>query len=305
MAADQFTWGALFTAALSGGIAVKALDVIYSEFRLHFDLRRVAKEFVSTHLDPILKSADEVVGKLRAYAERDFKEIEYLDPQNYRRSLYESGELSGFAYLLATFWARIEMFRREGLSYSIGSDKRGRRLSRFIAALESRGGRLVNRTTQRAIGEALILGGSDRPMSYIEFVDHYETDERFRHWLAPLIDSVCQCGNKQQRQRLLKFGVVLHAMVDTLDKKHHVTKIRPGYANKLTTETRRDLKFRVFDLHLPFVEDTRRYLTAAKKVGGPRGPAYAGLPLGSAFRWLRTEARMRESYQRARRLDIE
>lgn len=271
------SWFDLLTAAVSGGVVVKVLDVVYAEIRRHFDGAKNAKEFVSTHLDPVLKSADEVVGKIRAYAERDFQDLVSLQSRDYQERL-DSLELAGFAYLIACFWSRVELFRKQGLTFAIGKDKRGRRLSSFLTAMESRGGRLVDRTTQRAIGEALIEGGD--AISFIEFVKRYELDPSFRRWVWPLVAQLCDCKSKARRQQLLKFGVVMHAMVDTLDQAHHVSKERPGYANKLASQTRQDLKYRVFRLHLSFVKASTKYYGPDKKIGGPPGPTSLDSPLG-------------------------
>jgi hypothetical protein len=68
-------WFKLITAALGGGLTVKLFDIVYQEIRRHFDQSQSAKRFVDEHLDPLLKAADELVGKLRSLADDDFKEL--------------------------------------------------------------------------------------------------------------------------------------------------------------------------------------------------------------------------------------
>jgi len=68
-------WLELVTAAFSGGIVVKLLDYAYAEYLRRSETSATAKEVVNRHLDPILKAADELVGKLRSLAEEDFKEF--------------------------------------------------------------------------------------------------------------------------------------------------------------------------------------------------------------------------------------
>jgi hypothetical protein len=63
-----------------------------------------------------------------------------------------------------------------------------------------------------------------------------------------------------QRQKLLQYGLVLHALIDTLDGQHVVTRNRPGLPGKLSRQTWRDLNYRVFRVYLPFVTDRRKYL---------------------------------------------
>jgi hypothetical protein len=48
-------------------------------------------------------------------------------------------------------------------------------------------------------------------------------------------------------------------MIDTLDATHRVTSERRGWANKLSRRSRADLKFRVFDTYLNFVEDVPKF----------------------------------------------
>jgi len=48
-------------------------------------------------------------------------------------------------------------------------------------------------------------------------------------------------------------------MVDTLDSKHVVTRNTPGWSNKLTKKSRRELRHRIFDFYLRFVEAPEKY----------------------------------------------
>ena len=55
----------------------------------------------------------------------------------------------------------------------------------------------------------------------------------------------------------------MHAIIDTLDPKNHVTAERPAYPNKLTTRTRRFLGFAVFKQYLDFVPNrAEKYVRA-------------------------------------------
>ena len=65
------------------------------------------------------------------------------------------------------------------------------------------------------------------------------------------------------RQRLLRYGIVIHAMVDTLDPDHDITRDRPSYPHKLSKKSRRDLKYRVFHVYLKFVDKHRKVFRAA------------------------------------------
>ncbi len=71
------------------------------------------------------------------------------------------------------------------------------------------------------------------------------------------------------RQRLLRYGIVIHAMIDTLDPQHQVSRDRPSYPYKLSRKSWRDLRYRVFGVYLKFVQGSQKYLGPPKK-GDPR-----------------------------------
>lgn len=261
----EIGWFQLLTAALGGGLVVKALDIFYQEILRRIERADTAKQFVDDHLDPILKAADELVGKLRSLAENDFREIRgcradlvHLDSPNFGSVLF----------LFALFWARVEVYRREGLSVATSTDERGKRLNSFLDCLESRGVRIVDRITQRAIGEAT-LSDKNSTKDYIKFVASIEDDERTRRWLTPVAFVLARAHHTTERQKLLQYGVVVHAMLDTLDPSHLVTRKRPSYPNKLSRRSWRDLKYRVFGRYLPFVESSK-YLGPSKASGVPQ-----------------------------------
>src|SRR5712691_8008881 len=106
-------WFQLFTAALGGGVTVKAIAIIYQEVRRRLDKTQSATKFVDEHLDPLLKAADEVVGKLHSLATEDFKSIAgkelSLNPVS-------DNDFGGLLYLFSRFWARIEIIKIEGLA---------------------------------------------------------------------------------------------------------------------------------------------------------------------------------------------
>jgi len=241
----EIGWFQLLTAALGGGVTVKALDIFYQEFRQRSERTRSAQRFVDEHLDPLLKAGDELVGKLRSLAENDFKELRDLNPETEK---LQSTEFGGLLFLFARFWARVEIFRRQGLSVAIGEDDRGKRLQNFLDCLESRRVRIVDRIAQRAVGEVMVerQPGTLDTTSFVDFVKSYETNVEMRRWVRPLVMVLARTHHTHERQQLLQYGVVVHALIDTLDPKHFVTRNRPSYANKLTRRSWRDLRYRVF-----------------------------------------------------------
>lgn len=166
--------------------------------------------------------------------------------------------------------------------------------------LESRGVRIVDRITQRAVGEAT-LSEENTTKPYITFVATIESDGGVRRWFSPLALVLSRAHHVSERQRLLQYGVVVHAMLDTLDPGHLVTRKRPSYPNKLSRRSWRDLRYRVFGRYLPFVTSSK-YLGPAKARGAPKKvkatrktfPSLAGAlrPLGAPlFRWGRSAFR--------------
>ena len=255
----------LLVAGLGGGLTVKILDIGYQELRRRFEGHRSARRFVDENLDPVLKAADELVGKLRALANSDFRTLRN------RRTDATSGigyrDYIGLLYLLARLWASIEAFRRGGLSVSVTRDDRGEKLSHFVDCMESRRVRIVDRLSQRAVAE-LVLPKSDGDQDMIPFIDFvrlFESDEETQRWISPVARILDRMQHTSARQRLLQYGVVIHAMVDTLDPHHKVSRDRPSYPHKLSKKSRSHLKYRVFGVYLALVRKPQKYLGPPKR----------------------------------------
>jgi hypothetical protein len=251
-------WWNLFAAALGGGATAKILEVIYGEARDWFRQRSSSARIISTSLEPLLKSSDELVAKLRSLSEQDFLPIRAADPSD-----LQDTDFSGVVFLFVQFWSWIEIFRLQSFDNEMGRSKTGRRLTAFFDCLESRRVRLVDRISQRAVGEAAIA--RNRPANFVEFVRLYESDEYLRRWLKPLVAVLANLNKVEQRQRVLQYYVVLHAMIDTLDQKHLITRNRPATPNKLSKNSWRDLEYRVFGVYLKFVKHRSKYIGPPKR----------------------------------------
>lgn len=247
--------GQLFVAALGGGTTVKLIDILYQEFKAKTVKKQSAASFVDDHLGPLLKSADELVGKIRSLASNDFRDISGILANE---TPLRNADLGGLAFLFCRFWAQIEIIRREGISISFGKDERGVKLQQFLDCIESKPVRIVPRMLQRAAGEAALHEGN--VSSYISFVHMFESDEEKRRWITPLILFLTRLKNRSERQKILEYFVILHAFIDTFDPDHLITHKRPGLSRKLTKETRHDLSYRVFPVYLKFVADRQKYI---------------------------------------------
>lgn len=244
------TWWSLVAAAFSGGLALKILEYSISLIKYHFKQRKDAKSVVDKHLDPLLKTADAICGKTISLAQRDFCSSSTID-----------GELIGLTYLYAAFWSRIAILDRESLGVSLNEDKRGRKLVAFRSCLESQRIRLVDKTHQIAIGEiATEMEATPlRTSTIIDFTRKAEEDRHFSVWLAPLKAELKTIHVKKTRQRILIYGTVLHAMIDTLDDKHVSTHVRRPHPNKLSLASKRTIKHLVFARYLKGIGAVNRY----------------------------------------------
>ncbi|QNH18558.1 hypothetical protein HEP74_03730 [Xanthomonas sp. SS] len=254
-----FTWTSLFTAAISGGAVAKIADHLVSWIGRLRKERKSAKSVVDAHLDPLLKAADAISGKTISLAERDFIPLSGRDDAA-THSL--DPDLIGLTYLYANFWSRIEILERESLGISLSVDKRGRKLSKFIACLGSKQIRLVNRTHQKAIGEIasqVLSTGGLRTIGVVEFGEIITSNESAKKWCAPLTQLLSDTTTKATRQKLLVYGVVLHALVDTLDPTHLSTHERPSYPNKLSNESKRRVKHLIFGEYLKGIDAHNNY----------------------------------------------
>ncbi len=245
------TWWSLVTAAFSGGLVLKILEYVISWFKYQFKERKDAKSLVDKHLDPLLKTADAICGKTISLAQRDFSAPNH--------SINE--ELIGLTYLYAAFWSRLVILDRESLGVSLNEDKRGKKLIAFRSCLESQRVRLVDKTHQIAIGEIATETTASplRTRTIIDFTRVIEQEPHFSSWLAPLKTELKNIHVKKTRQRLLVYGVVLHAMIDTLDSKHVSTHVRKPHPNKLTLTSKRTIKHLAFARYLKGIGAVNRY----------------------------------------------
>src|SRR5688572_20313637 len=102
----ESSWLELLVAGIGGGLLVKIADIAYKEARLRLARRLSANAFIDEQLTPLLKGADELVAKLRALAERDFREL----PEDRISGTYLSSvKFQSLLFLFANFWARVEI----------------------------------------------------------------------------------------------------------------------------------------------------------------------------------------------------
>jgi len=108
------------------------------------------------------------------------------------------------------------------------------------------------------------LNGKDTK-TFIEFVDAFEIDAATRRWIMPIALFLSRTEHTTERQQLLQYGVVVHALIDTLDPDHLVTRERPSMPNKLSKRSWTGLNYRVFGVYLKFVKNRQKYLGPPKR----------------------------------------
>ena len=257
-------WSGLVSAAFSGGVAVKILDYAVAWLKESRHAKKTAKAVVDAHLAPLLRAADEIVGKTRSLAERDFKPL--LHAKGYGAQQNINPDLMGLLYLYAKFWSRLEILEHDSIGVSIATDKRGVKLKSFLACLESQRIRLVDRVHQKAISEIttqLLDDGTLRTIGVVEFTNRVLTDQTVKAWIKPLYDLLMSLHIKARRQRLLVYGVVVHTLVDALDPEHQSTHPKPTYPHKLTKKAKRDIRYRAFGVYLNKIASCDRYIQQA------------------------------------------
>lgn len=260
------SWLEPLVAGAIGGLIVKGADIAYQEIQRRREKQSTVEEFVQTQLDPLLKAADELVGKVYSLTGEDFKTIPpELDPKD--RRTHQNLDLANVLYLFGQFWATVEILRRESIYVRLAESPSGKKLTKFLDCLESRPMRMVVRARQRAVGEMLIVVDREklRPMGFSEFMVALAGATDLSEWLDPLTDLVVNAkhGSRTERpaktQRLLQYALVLHALVDDLDPEHTTTSRRPPLTGKILPKTAKALRYRVFPIYLPFVTNSERY----------------------------------------------
>jgi hypothetical protein len=269
-------WKIAFTAigaGLGGNFGVKIMDYAFHEFQRSRDRRASAREIVEKHLDPILKAGEDLVGEIRSLARHDFVEFQNLDREGFEP--LTNMDVSNLLFLFGHFWARIQILRREATYASIGRTSTGSSLKSFLDTLESRNVRILARPYQRGIGESLIQSQAAQlsSMNYYQFVSDFS---HLGGWFQPLANVIRESANPKgaskppssrpiygpvvpSRQLLLRYGAVVHAMLDTLDADHALVPDLPGWSNKLTKQTRKSLALQVFPVRLPVVKNVEKY----------------------------------------------
>lgn len=246
-------------AIVSGGAIWEAFKFFWPELKRPFDEKRLAKKSFYKNLDPILKSASELYGKMESLAKEDFSS--FRNPEN-SNSIDPKHNRNYVFYLFAQFWAQLEYLRLESQYTSLSKIKKGSELLRFIETLESRKYRVLDRSIQRIIGEALITNNDQkfRILTLKEFLDELEkTESSLSKWVKRLESLTNQLNDKEVRQIFLIFGIIVGMLIDHFDPEYKTVRRRNIYTNKLSRRSKQLIRNNLLKHYLPFINKGERY----------------------------------------------
>lgn len=244
---------------ITGGAAWEGFKFFSPTVKRYFDTRRTAINSFYQHLDPILKSASELYGKLESLAKEDFST--FINPSN-SNSVNTDQNKKYVLYLFSQFWAQLEHLRNESQYSSLARIEKGRQLLQFIDTFESRKFRILDRSMQRIIGECLIAQKDQkfRVLTLNEFIIQYEDSSsnlhnRVKDLERPLLAVI----DKEKRQKILTYGVVVAALIDHFDPKYKTVRRRRIYLNKLNPKSKKIIKDQLLGHYIPFINNKERY----------------------------------------------
>lgn len=243
----------------TGGAVWEGVKFLYPEIKRYFESKRLATNAFYKNLDPILKSASELYGKLESLAKEDFST--FIDPEN-SNSIDIDQNRKYVYYLFSQFWAQLEYLRLESQYTAISKIEKGNQLLRFIETFESRKFRILDRSMQRIIGECLITQKDQkfRVITLNEFIIQFEESSSNLHGrIANLESTLLSVKNKEIRQKILKFGVLVAALIDHFDPKYKTARKRSVYINKLSEKSKKSIKTLLVEHYLPFLKNKDRY----------------------------------------------
>ncbi|WP_188937289.1 hypothetical protein [Puia dinghuensis] len=250
--------GGLIT-LISGSAIWEGVKFFYPSISREIKTYREAYKNLYESIDPILKAADELYGKLISIANEDFSTFTNRGKSNAtdvdlnRKYIY---------YLFAQFLAQLEYIRMKSQYSSISKIRKGRELLKFIETYESRTFRLVDRSIQRMIGESLILNstGSYKVMSLSQFyINIHDASSKSNIWIKKIEDKLLATNDKEVRQSVLVFGVIVAALINHFDPKSRIVRSRKIYKNKLSRDSKNKISKVLFTSYLPFIKNKEIY----------------------------------------------
>ncbi|WP_426484539.1 hypothetical protein [Flavobacterium sp. 2] len=249
----------VITGAITGTFLWEGFKFFYPDIKQYFKSKIDAKNLFYKNLDPILKSASELYGKIESLSKEDFSTFINLRNSNSSDPIHNQKYVF---YLFAQFWAQLEYLRLESQYIDLSKNKKGNQLLRFIETIESRKYRLLDRSIQRVIGECLIINKDQkfRVMTLKDFLEALDTENSpLSKWILLLEQKLLNVRDKEQRQSVLRFGVIISALIDHFDPRYKTVRRRSIYLHKLNPRSKKILEQHLFKYYLKFIKNKKRY----------------------------------------------
>lgn len=243
---------------ISGSVIWEGFKYFYPDIKRYFNSRVEAKKVLYQNIDPLIKAASELYGKLLSLAREDFAtyrnqvQSNSSDPEHNKKYIL---------YLFSQFFAQIEFIRLQSQYVTLAKIEKGRELLKFIETIESRKYRIVDRSIQRIIGECLILNKDQKfkVMTLQEFLNQIDqTNTPLNKWITILESKLNAVYLQDTRQLVLKFGIIVEALINHFDPNHKTIRKRPVYVNKLSPKSRGTIKENLCVYYLPFIKNKKR-----------------------------------------------
>lgn len=252
----------VFSPFLTITIAVaiwEGFKFFYPDIKRFLQSRVEAKNNFYDHLDPILKASSELYGKLESLAKEDFST--FINPVHSNSQDPEGNRVYVY-FLFCQFWAQLESFRSAGQYISLSDLDKGKELLRFVETFESRKFRIVDRSIQRILGGNLINSKEKRfpVMTLNEFVVELKNENSaLVTWVSHLDRIFKQVDDKEIRQTILVYGVIVAALIDHFDPEYKSVRRRAIYTNKLSVKSRKKIQNTLLKHYLEFLKRPEKY----------------------------------------------
>jgi chaperonin cofactor prefoldin len=249
----------LIFATISGAMIWEGFKFFYPDIKQYFKSRNAAKKVFYNNLDPILKASSELYGKIESLAKEDFATFVNLKKSNSTNPIHNQKYI---LYLFAQFWAQLEYLRLQSQYIDLSKIKEGNQLLRFIETIESKRHRILDRSMQRIIGECLISNNDQkfRIMTLKDFLETIENENNtLSKWIGELEKKLLNVNYKEQRQVILRFGVIVAVFIDHFDPKHKNVRRREIYKHRLSPRSKELLNKYLFGHYLKFIKNKDQY----------------------------------------------
>jgi hypothetical protein len=254
-----WNWVKPVISLITGGILWEGIKFFYPSLNQRIKNYKDGRKAFYSSVDPILKSADELYGKIFSLSKEDF--ATFINPTHSFTGDIEHNK-KYVIYLFAQFWAQLESIRLKSQYTSLTELKKGRQLINYIETIESRSFRVLDRSVQRVIGEILIEGATStfRVMNLNQFIRNYDDKEsEIYKWAHLIEDKLNSTDEKKVRQRILVFGVIVASLIDHLDPEHKIIHPNEIYKNKLSSTSKNVIRGKLLSHYLKFVTNKRKY----------------------------------------------